>query len=162
MNIFCSSPNCINKPIYKFSNKSYCEICIRKIGKEEIAFILLEIWEGSDKNCIFKIGDFKCAKNKIAGYPGEKALYCEIHALEGMVRYPSAKCRYKDCDKPATYTIYVGNNQCNPFGRMCEQHREPKSISIVRKKCKCGKCGETIGIVNELGIRRRCMNKLSN
>ena len=158
--VFCSSPDCKADAIFESTNKPYCESCLQKIERNDVALIDVSFEENLDDNCQAMTDGKPCGKNRVVGFPGQPALYCSVHSIEGMILRPTQKCRHVEndvrCSNYATHTVLTRQNRSNPIGHMCEEHREPNSISVIRKKCKCGHCGGQIGIVTPAGIRKKC------
>lgn len=159
--IFCSSPDCKFDAVYESANKPYCAKCLEKLERNEVILINVQFEPLLDDNCQSIIDSKPCEKKRCMGFPGQPALYCTSHSLEGMIKGPNNKCVHIEngirCSNYATFNVIDQKNRCNPIGNTCVTHKKPNAISVLRKKCNCGKCGGKLGLVTSSGIRKRCI-----
>lgn len=156
--VFCSTDECKNEAMFESGNKPYCSECYDQQLYDEVIIIDDEVGRHIDDNCQALKDDKPCGKKRIVGFPGSPALYCTVHGLAGMIQYPSRKCRHVEngtqCLNIATYNEYIKG--MNFIGEFCETHKLPNMISMIRQACKCGACGNSVGIVDTDGIRKAC------
>lgn len=88
-----------------------------------------------------------CNKKRYFNYEGLKALYCKIHALDGMIDLVHEKCQYKGCTTSPSFN-FDGERKFI----FCVEHKMEGMINVKNKKCIYEGC-TTISSFNFEGNR---------